>query len=106
MDPFLRFWFRFVYPYQRDLESGLSAHDLWVREIEPNLAHPVAPVFEEEARVHTRRAFGHLTTHVGSWWGNSHNEFRRDGSRTSEEIDIVGVQGKKAHVIGEAKWTN
>jgi hypothetical protein len=44
VDPFLRFWFRFVYPYQRDLESGLSAHDLWVREIEPNLAHPVAPV--------------------------------------------------------------
>jgi len=31
---------------------------------------------------------------------------RRDESRTSEEIDIVGVHGQAATVLGEVKWTN
>lgn len=43
---FMRFWFRFVFPYQDDLRTGLRPPDLYGAEIEPQLADHVAPVFE------------------------------------------------------------
>ncbi len=80
-DPFLRFWFRFVFPYQADLEAGLAPMDLYRTEIEPDLADH------------------------GRWWGNARNDLRRNGTRTTEEIDIVGTARKRVTVVGEAKWT-
>ena len=41
---------------------------------------------------------------VGSWWGPSLNELRKAGTRTTEEIDIVGVVRSKVSIIGEARW--
>jgi len=49
-DPFLRFWFRFVFPYQAELEAGLRAEDLWKSTVKPALSDHVAPVFEELCR--------------------------------------------------------
>ena len=43
-DPFLRFWFRFVFPYQAELESGLQAEDLFDAEVTGSLADHVSPV--------------------------------------------------------------
>lgn len=105
-DPFLRFWFRFVFPYQADLEAGLRAEDLYDREIEPALAEHVAPVFEDLCREHTRRSFGGAATRVGRWWGNSLNRLRKQGARTTEEIDIVGTACKRVTLVGEVTWTN
>jgi len=57
-DPFLRFWFRFVFPFQSDLEAGLAPGDLFDREIAPALAGHVAPVFEDLCREHVRVQMG------------------------------------------------
>ena len=107
-DPFLRFWFRFVFPFQDDLENGLPAAALYAREIAPVLHDHIAPQFEEFARGCAR---AHLdVTRVGSWWGLALHSLRRadagSAARSSEEIDIVGQARGRVTVVGEARWRN
>lgn len=104
-DPFLRFWFRFVFPFQADLEAGLAPADLYGSEIEPALADHVAPFFEESCRAHVRASHGRDATRIGSWWGPARNDLRRTGRRNTEEIDIVGMARRRITIVGEAKWT-
>lgn len=105
-DPFLRFWFRYVFPYQADLEAGLRPTDLYDTEIAPTLAQHIARVFEDSCRTHASRTYGAVATHIGRWWGNALDSLRRSGERSSEEIDIVGIARGRVTLIGEAKWTN
>jgi AAA+ ATPase superfamily predicted ATPase len=101
-DPFFRFWFRFVFPFQDDLESGLDPRTLFDAEIAPALSDHVGPEFEEYCRRWTR--MHHEVTRVGSWWGPPLNELRRAGVRSSEEIDVVGMARSRVVVVGEARW--
>jgi AAA+ ATPase superfamily predicted ATPase len=103
-DGFLRFWFRFVFPFQEDLRSGLQAEDHYSGEIEPVLAEHVAPTFESLCRQWTRRTLGSSASRVGSWWGPALNALRKTGERTEEEIDVVGLQRGRVTLVGEAKW--
>jgi hypothetical protein len=48
-DPFLRFWFRFVFPHQGDLDGGAAPADLFDAVIKPGIADHCAPVFEQWA---------------------------------------------------------
>lgn len=105
-DPFLRFWFRFVFPFQSDLEAGLAPGDLFDREIAPDLAGHVAPVFEDLCREHVRAHMGATATRVGRWWGASLNRLRRSGERSTEEIDVVGTARMRVTLVGEVKWTS
>lgn len=105
-DPFLRFWFRFVFPFQAELEAGLKPEDLWRSVVKPALSEHVAPVFEDVCRHWTRANYGDVAQRVGGWWGNARDELRRTGERTSEEIDIVGISGDRLTVIGECRWRN
>jgi AAA+ ATPase superfamily predicted ATPase len=105
-DPFFRFWFRYVFPYQDELESGLAATDLFDAEVGPTLADHVAPVFEDWCREWTRREYGVLATKVEAWWGPALNEFRRTGARSTEEVDIVGTSQGVVQLVGEVKWRN
>ena len=104
--PFLRFWFRFVFPFQADLEAGLAPEDLFDSEIAPELADHVAPVFEDVCREHVRTSMGGIATRVGRWWGNALNRLRRSDERSTEEIDVVGTSRKRVTVVGEVKWTS
>jgi AAA+ ATPase superfamily predicted ATPase len=104
-DGFLRFWFRFVFPFQEDLRSGLRPADHYAGEVEPVLADHVAPTFESLCREWTRRTIGALASRVGSWWGPALHALRRSGERSEEEIDVVGVQRSRVSVVGECKWT-
>jgi AAA+ ATPase superfamily predicted ATPase len=101
-DPFLRFWFRYVFPFQDDLETGLAPRDLWDTEIAPTLADHVAPEFEEHSRAWVRATQG--VTSVAAWWGNALDPLRRQGVRSSEEIDIVGSARHRVTHVGEARW--
>jgi AAA+ ATPase superfamily predicted ATPase len=88
-DDYMRFWFRFVFPFQEDLKTGLPTDVLYRDEVAPVLGDHVSPTFEALCRqwvLRTGRA-----TQAGTWWGNALNEHRRDGSRHSEEIDVIGV---------------
>ncbi|MDA8261910.1 MAG: ATP-binding protein [Actinomycetota bacterium] len=105
-DPFFRFWFRFVFPYQEDLESGLRAEDLFDGEVAPVLNDHVAPEFESWCRSWVRSRLGERVSTVGAWWGPALDALRRGKERSSEEIDIVGVGRGRVTVVGEAKWQN
>jgi uncharacterized protein len=104
-DNFMRFWFRFVFPFQDDLRSGLLPQNLYDGEIEPVLSEHIAPVFEKLCREWTRRALGPQASRVGVWWGRATAANRRSGERQSEEVDVVGTQRSRVTVVGECKWT-
>lgn len=104
-DDFLRFWFRFVFPFQDDLSSGLRPTDHYAGEVGPALADHVAPVFERLCREYTRRVWGRRASRVSAWWGPALNELRRSGDRTTEEIDVVGSGRSGVALVGECKWT-
>lgn len=103
-DPFLRFWFRFVFPYQEDLASGLATGSLYDLEIAPQLADHTAPLFEALCRVWVRANRGQKASRVASWWGLTTKAGVERG-RSSEEVDIVGMARGRASVLGECKWT-
>lgn len=105
-DPLTRFWFRFVFPFQDAISSDLSPEAHYARNVEPYLTEHVSVTFEDVCRSWAAREYQHTTDSVASWWGNALNRLRADGSRTSEEIDIVGSHQRTATLIGEVKWTN
>jgi uncharacterized protein len=104
-DGFFRFWFRFVRPFAAELETGLKPADLWRAEIEPALSEHISPAFEALSRRWVRAELGDRASRVGSWWGPALNELRADGSRSTEEIDVVGMRRGRVSVVGECKWT-
>ena len=102
-DGFVRFWFRFVFPHQNDLESGLEPAALWDGVIGgAALAEHTSQTFEELCRVYTRRRFGADAPTIGGWWGESGPQFP---DRSQEEVDIVGLKHKRLILVGECKWT-
>jgi AAA+ ATPase superfamily predicted ATPase len=103
-DGFLRFWFRYVFPYEADLEAGLDPSVIVENEILPTLSAHLAPTIEEIAREWVRRHRIGNATRVGAWWGPALDRYRRSNERTSEEIDIVGLRGTRAVVVGEVRW--
>lgn len=103
-DPFLRFWFRFVFRFQDDLESGLTARTLYGTEVAPVLNEHVGPEFEDYCRRWTRAH--RPVTRVGGWWGPALHSLRRSGERSTEEIDVVGLARNRVTLIGEARWRN
>ncbi len=97
-DPYLRFWYRYVSPFQSFLQLGKSA-EIWEREVRPTLDEFVArTTWEEACRQHLWRqlaadAFRARFAQLGRWW---------DGK---DEIDIVGLWRGHATVVGECTWT-
>jgi len=104
-DHFLRFWFRFVRPFQTDLEAGSDATAHVRNHIRPHLPEHVSLVFEDVVRRWIRQTWG-AAGNVGAWWGNSLNHERAAKRRQTEEIDAVGLSAKQVVVVAEAKWTN
>lgn len=102
VEPFFRFWFRFVFAFQDDLGAGLPGRRLYRSEVEPVLNDHVAPSFEEQCRHWVREQ--HDVTRVGVWWGRSLDALRATGERTTEEIDVVGMSRGRVSVVGEARW--
>jgi AAA+ ATPase superfamily predicted ATPase len=104
-DDFLRFWFRFVFPFQESLRAGLRPGDHFDGEVAPALPGHVAPVFERICRRWVRRNLGEQAIRVGPWWGRALDRLRAEGVRGSEEIDIVASARSRVTLVGECKWT-
>ena len=104
-DHLMRFWFRFVFPWQEELRAGLAAGDHFDRNVAPHLAEHVSPVFEELCRDWVRADRAGTGESVGRWWGPARHDLRRQRLATTEEIDIVAVSGRAVTVVGECKWT-
>lgn len=106
-DPFLRFWFSFVGPYEsRLIDSGRAKRHL-DETIMPGLdAFVSSPGFEEICREWTIAHHPQVAA-VGSWWG-SVKERTPDGPRNIQrEVDVAGVDADGVPVVlGSCKWTD
>ncbi|MGH8888542.1 MAG: ATP-binding protein [Acidothermaceae bacterium] len=103
-DPFFRFWFRYVLPFQDDLESGTPTTTLYDTEIADTLAEHVGKEFEKFCQ-HWVRATQPVSR-VAGWWGPALHSLRREGARSTEEIDIVATARGRVTLIGESRWRN
>jgi AAA+ ATPase superfamily predicted ATPase len=104
-DHLMRFWFRFVFPWQEELRAGLTPGDHYDRNVAPYLAEHVSPAFEELCRDRVRADRAGSGESIGRWWGPARHDLRRQGLATTEEIDIVAAAGRTVTVAGECKWT-
>jgi AAA+ ATPase superfamily predicted ATPase len=97
LDPFLRFWHRWLAPHHALLEINQRQAETST-EIRNHLPYIVAPVWETIARQHLLVASGQgqipfPVQEVGTWW-------IRDA-----QVDVVGVNRTERRVIfGEARW--
>lgn len=104
-DHFVRFWFRFVQPYQGELEAGADPRAHVELAVLPNLADHTAPAFEDAVRSWVRREYAGRASAVGAWWGPALHPLRARRERFTEEIDAVALHGKQVVAAAEAKWT-
>jgi AAA+ ATPase superfamily predicted ATPase len=97
LDPFMRFWHRWLAPHRALLEIDQRQAET-LSEVRNSLPYIVAPVWETIARQHLLLAhsLGQIpfpVQEVGSWWTRG------------AQVDIVGVNRTERRVIfGEARW--
>ena len=97
-DFFLRFWFRYVHPYQNALDLGM-ADGILAQRVRPTFEQFVSYGFEEAARAYVSRLarkaqLSFLPERIGSWWDHSN------------EIDVLAVSdSERALLVGECKWS-
>ena len=110
-DHYLRAWFAFVRANRTDLEARRVDQVLRSR-IRPRLDQFVAkPAFEDAVRAHARAAVGSdpaypASAEIGAWWGPVPDERFPGMRRTREgEVDLVGYDGRRLVLAGEAKWS-
>lgn len=100
-DGYLRFYFRFMLPYESRLKSNAAAVRHLRSTVIPNLDQFVShPAFEEVCHEYLRSAENAAA--VGSWWGH----VRRGRTSEMREVDAVAIDGTAAVVaMGSCKWT-
>lgn len=105
-DPFLRFWFGFVQPFEGRLHSRADARRHLEQRVLPRLDdHVSKPAFEEVCHAWLRRNVPGAAA-VGWWWGGV-REPTADGPRTVvREVDGVAVDGdSRVLALASCKWT-
>jgi AAA+ ATPase superfamily predicted ATPase len=96
-DPYILFYFSVLYSDLALIEGGQGRAVM--HRTKPRFETHIGRVFEEIAREHARRLVqaGQLPEDlvVGRWW-----------AATGEpcEIDVLGLQGKRSTLLGEARW--
>lgn len=106
-DPFLRFWFRFVAPYESRLQSRSSASRHLRETVLPALDEFVARhAFEEISREWALQNIPEAVE-VGSWWGSKRVR-TAEGLRTRRyEADVAAVDAAgKIVALGSCKWSS
>jgi len=97
-DPFLKFWFRYVHPYQNSLDLGM-ADGILAQRVRPTFENFVSYAFEEAARSYIVRLarrgdLPFLPDRIGGWWDKN------------SEIDVLAVSDSEgALLVGECKWS-
>lgn len=96
-DTYLAFWFAVLYSDLAHIAGGQGRAVLARRK--PQWDRHLGWVFEEQARAHAARlvAAGKLPEElvVGKWWASTGQPC---------EIDILGLRGSRAALLGEARW--
>ncbi len=106
-NPYYRFWFRFVFGNQSEINCG-NVRELIRRILAEDILDEFieTPVFEQIClqymlRLNDDRKLPFLAADFGKWWGN-------DGTKREEvDLDIVlGDKSKTKLIVGECKWRN
>ena len=102
-DAYLRFWFRFVLPFEDRLVRAESIDRHLSETIAPAFDEFVSkPTFEEVARQFLMRATD--AAEVGPWWGQVPTGIGRQTEQ--REIDCVALSGdRRVLAVGTCKWT-
>lgn len=105
-DPFLRFWFRFVAPYESRLQSRSSARRHLHETVLPALDEFVSrDAFEEVCQ---RWALERVSqaVEVGRWWGSKRVR-TAEGLRTRRyEVDVAAIDADgRVIALGSCKWS-
>ena len=97
--PLFRFWFKFIYPNLRYIES--SKFDLILDNLNKEINAYIGLEFEEVCKQIVNKI--RKSSLVGKWWG-----YKREGKkRKSIEIDIVALNKEKKEILfSECKWKN
>ena len=97
-DPFLLFWYRFVYPSLSLLEQDVVGPVM--QDWRTGFGHHLGRIWEELARLTVPRiAIG------GVQWKEAHRWWGRDLQGRMREIDVVAESMDGSRIlIGEAKW--
>lgn len=93
-DNFVRFWFRYIFPYKSELEIGKVDEVIKILEKRINILESV--VYEKVCQEIYRKLENKMikVDKLGRWW------------EKDREIDIVGINSKTNEIIfGEAKWS-
>lgn len=105
-DGYIRFWFRYVWPYKHALEAGSDPQMFVKKHIMPTLADHSSLEFELTLQRWITQNYTDAAD-VRNWWGKAAKlKLPKGIERTKEEIDVVALKGKKVLVLGEAKWQN
>lgn len=101
VDGYLRFYFRFMLPYESRLKSNADAERYLTETVMPNLDHFVSkPAFEEICQAFMRAEENAVA--AGSWWGN----VRLGGRNQTREVDAIEIDSNGVvTAIGSCKWT-
>lgn len=96
-DPYLRFWFRYVYPNRSQLERG-GGKSILENLVIPEIDHYSSLAFEEICQQFFWRkglsgGLPFSPEKIGRWW------------TSNEEIDLV-IVGKKEAILVECKWSS
>ena len=89
-DPFLTFWFRFIYPNMSMIE--MEQGDMLIQTIEESINAHTGRIFEKVVAEIIVERFKPIK--MGSWW-----------NRRGDEIDIVADLGNEVLFV-ECKWRN
>ncbi len=106
VDPYLRFWFRFVLPAQGRLADAEGAERHLEGRVLPQLDEFVSsPAFEEVCQAWLRRETDAAA--VGWWWGKV-REMQAPGLRDIDrELDAVAIDDDgEAIALASCKWTD
>lgn len=105
-DPFLRFWFRFVAPYESRLATRESARRHLDETVARELDHFVSrDAFEEVCQQwllrHTPAA-----VEAGRWWGSRRTRENGELRTRQYEADVVAVDASgNVLAVGSCKWS-
>ncbi len=88
-DPYYMFWFRFVYPFEDEIDSGFNTNA--VNDFKKNFNAYLGIIFEQVCKEFLQQGFNF--TKIGKWWFKD------------KEIDIVALNEESKEILfGECKW--
>jgi len=92
-DPFVNFWFNYVFKNKNKIEEGKS--DFVLKQIKEGMSVLLAKYYEEFATTFVKEKLNMNFEAVGRWWDKN------------EEMDLVAINSDTKEILfGEVKWSN